>query len=108
MVSQHPAPDPDRMSFRMHQGQRPGPPGVTTSGPSLLSGGRPPFSIVIDGADGEKLLVMREQNGRLVVEGDESRWDEAAKRFIYHMCQWAGQFPVRWKDEARRAVEGPQ
>jgi hypothetical protein len=77
-------------------------------GGSILNAGRPPFNITIEGADGQPLLVMREVNGRLVVEGDEGKWDEAAKRFLHSMLQWTGQFPVRWKDEVRKAVEGPQ
>jgi hypothetical protein len=92
---------PDKMTMRL---ATPAPPASGFG--ATVSSGRPPFNITIEAADGATLLVLREVNGRLVVEGDESRWDEAAKRFLYQMCQWSGQFPVRWKDEARRAVEG--
>jgi hypothetical protein len=101
MVSQYPGPD-DKSVRRLV------PTRARTSSPVSPLGGRPAFRIEIPAEDGTMLLVLREVNGRLVAEGDESRWDEAARRFIYAMCQWAGQFPLRWKDEARNAVEGPQ
>lgn len=63
----------------------------------------PPWRIEIPAADGTMLLVLREEDGRLVAEGDESRWDEAARRFIGVMMQWAGGYGIPWKDEARRA-----
>jgi hypothetical protein len=92
---------PDKMTMRL---AAPAPPASGFG--ATVSSGRPPFNITIEAADGATLLVLREVNGRLVAEGDESRWDEAAKRFLYGMLQWSGQFPVRWKDEARRAAEG--
>jgi len=64
---------------------------------------RPEFRIEITAADGASLLVLSEQQGRLVVEGDESRWGEAAKRFLYQMMQWSGQVGIRWKDEVLAA-----
>jgi hypothetical protein len=103
MVSQHP--DPDQMKMRLKP-LKPRTAAVSAQPGNSLSGGRPPFNITIEGADGQPLLVMREVKGRLVVEGDESKWDEAAKRFLHGMLQWTGQFPVRWKDEVRKAVEG--
>jgi hypothetical protein len=63
----------------------------------------PPWRIEVTGSDGTVLLVLREENGLLVAEGDESRWDEAAKRFLHGMMQWAGGAGIRWKDDARRA-----
>ena len=66
----------------------------------------PPWRIEVPAADGTLLLVLREEDGRLVAEGDESRWDEAAKRFLHAMMQWAGGAGIRWKDEVRKAA-GP-
>jgi hypothetical protein len=110
MVSQHPQ-QPEVMKMhlapRPYQGQPPVPPGVTASSGHSVSplASPPPWRIVISAADGTELLVMREENGRLVVEGDESRWEEAAKRFLHGMMQWAGQAEIPWKDEVRRAGE---
>jgi hypothetical protein len=70
-----------------------------------VSPGRPPFQIQILAGDGHLLLELSENNGMLVARGDESRWDEAAKRFIFGMLQWSGQVGIRWKDEAIRAAE---
>jgi hypothetical protein len=67
----------------------------------------PPWRIEIPASDGTMLLVLREEDGRLVAEGDESRWDEAAKRFVGVMMQWAGGYGIRWKDEARRVGGSP-
>ena len=78
-----------------------GPPGVIIA--SNLA--PPPWRIEIPAADGTMLLVLREEDGRLVAEGDESRWDEAARRFIGVMMQWAGGYGIPWKDEARKAGE---
>lgn len=64
----------------------------------------PPWKFVVAAADGTELLTMREEGGMLVVEGDESRWTEAAKRFVGAVLQWTGQAPITWKDEARRAA----
>jgi hypothetical protein len=62
--------------------------------------GRPDFRIEIPSMDGQAmLLVLREEGGRLIVEGDESRWDEAAKRFLYQMMEWSGLVGIRWKNE---------
>lgn len=66
------------------------------------------FNIEIPAPDGTVLLRLFERDGMLCATGDETRWDEAAKRFLYGMLQWSGQIPLRWKDEARKAVEGPQ
>ena len=69
----------------------------------------PKFLIVIPAEDGTELLRMTEDgSGRLSVSGDESRWDEGAKRFLHHMMQWSGVIGVRWKDEVIGAVEGKQ
>jgi len=57
----------------------------------------------VKAADGTLLMAMFEKDGRLVVEGDESRWDEAAKRFLHTVMQWSGQAGIAWKDEARQA-----
>lgn len=92
---------PEEMRMRLKPGRT-----VSPLAGTQISNGRPPFSIRIDGRHGELLLVMREVNGRLTVEGDESKWDEAAKRFLYGMMQWSGQVGLRWKDEARKAAEG--
>jgi hypothetical protein len=67
----------------------------------------PRFMIVIPAADGTELLRMTEDEaGRLSVTGDESRWDEGARRFLHVMMQWSGVVGIRWKEEAIRAVEG--
>lgn len=42
----------------------------------------PNRSLAILAEDGTELLRMCWDSGRLVVTGDESRWDEAAARFI--------------------------
>lgn len=69
----------------------------------------PKFSITIAAEDGTELVRMTEDpQGRLAVTGDESRWDEGAKRFLHGMMQWSGVVGVRWKDEVLRAVEGPR
>jgi hypothetical protein len=65
----------------------------------------PPWKFVVTAADGTELLVMHEENGLLAVEGDESRWDEGAKRFLHGVMQWSGQAGITWKDEARRTGE---
>jgi len=65
----------------------------------------PPWRIEIPSADGSTmLLILREEDGRLIAEGDESRWSDAAKRFVGVMMQWAGGHSINWKDEARRAA----
>lgn len=81
-------------------------PGPVSSNPGVIiasSLAPPPWRIEITAADGTMLLLLREEDGRLVAEGDESRWDEAAKRFIGVMMQWAGGYGINWKDEARRS-----
>jgi hypothetical protein len=66
----------------------------------------PPWSIVLTSpSDGKPLLTMREEHGMLVVEGDESRWADSARRFVGMMLQWAGQAGIHWKDDARKATE---
>lgn len=104
MVSQHG--DPGRMVARLI------PPSTapqrmslhTASSPAVIPV-PPPWRFVVTAADGTELLVMREEGGRLVVEGDESRWDEGARRFLHGVMQWSGQAGITWKDEARRAAE---
>ena len=66
--------------------------------------GRPEFRIEIRAADGASLLVLREQDGYLVIEGDESRWPEATMRFLQQMRQWSGQVGLRWQDEVQKAA----
>jgi glycerol-3-phosphate dehydrogenase len=67
--------------------------------------GRPEFRIEIKAADGiTDLLVLREQNGYLVVEGDEAHWPEATLRFLQQMRQWSGQVGLRWQDEVQKAA----
>jgi hypothetical protein len=66
--------------------------------------GRPPFRIEIRGQDEALLLVFREQDGYLVIEGDESRWTEGAMRFLQQMRQWSGQVGLRWPDEVEKAA----
>jgi hypothetical protein len=108
MVSQHPQ-QPDAMRMRLRPKASAAPPGVFAPdvlASSFLPAAPPPWNITIPAADGTPLLVMREENGLLVVEGDESRWTEAAKRFVHGMMQWAGQAGINWKDEARKAAEG--
>jgi hypothetical protein len=77
---------------------------VLPPGPSSFAA-PPPWRFVIPAADGTELLVMREEEGRLVVEGDESRWDEGARAFLHHVMQWCGQAGITWKDEARKAPQ---
>ena len=100
MVSQHPE-QPMRMRLRPTQGAAPLPVGESFIVPAVP----PPWKFVVTSADGTELLVMREEAGRLVVDGDESRWNEGAKRFLHGVMQWSGQAGIRWKDEARRAGE---
>lgn len=69
--------------------------------------GAPRLSIIIPAADGTELVRMTEDDaGRLVITGNEARWDEGAKRFLHGMMQWSGVVGVRWKDEVLRSVEG--
>jgi hypothetical protein len=111
MVSQFPQ-KPDVMRMRLRPGAQPPlarvqpPDAVTSSVPAITSSlAPPPWRFEVRAADGAELLVMREEHGLLVVEGDESRWDEAAKRFLHGVMQWAGQAGIPWKDEARKAGE---
>lgn len=83
-----------------------GPPAVQSPGTVTAASLAALWRFVITAADGAELLVLREENGMLVAEGDESRWTEAAKRFVGMVLQWTGQSPVPWKDEARGALEG--
>lgn len=107
MVSQYPPQKPEVMRMRMRTAAS----GTVTSrvpvGPEdqFAIPVPPPWRIVISAPDGVELLVMREQHGRLVVEGDESRWDEGARRFVHSLMQWSGQAGIAWKDEARKAGE---
>lgn len=66
----------------------------------------PKFNIVIASSvdDAELLRMTEDDQGRLVVTGDEARWDEGAKVFLYQMMQWAGLVSIRWKEEVKAAV----
>lgn len=87
----------DQMSFRLPAPDQAAPPASRTAAQ--------PFIIEIRSADGEVLVTMTEDPaGRLVIGGDESRWDEGAKRFLFSMMQWSGVVGVRWKDEVRKAA----
>jgi hypothetical protein len=100
MVMPYPDPHPDRMVRRF---------ALSNSG--LAAGGHladeiarlapPPWRIEIPAADGTMLLVLREEAGCLVAEYDESRVNEAARRFLAEMMRWAGGAGIAWKDEAR-------
>ncbi len=85
-------------------------PGPAISPPGAGASVQPPqgraFSIVISAADGAPLLRMFEREGRLAIEGDESRWEEAAARFLLGMMQWSGTVGIAWKDEVMRAAGG--
>lgn len=72
---------------------------------NVASGRAPGFLIEIPAADGAMLLRLREEKGMLVIEGDESRWDEGAKRFLHQMMQWSGVVGLRWKDEVKATVQ---
>lgn len=99
---------PDRMVSRMPMAGPPPGPGAPQSIPGnlgLRGQGQPPFKIEIFAPDGALLLELSEQNGMLTARGDEARWDEGAKRFLYGMLQWSGQVGIRWKDEAIEAGE---
>lgn len=111
MVSQYPdlpnADDRHRMAaddhvMRMRLPAAQGLPPVTMSGNVVPVVAPPPWRFEIGAADGTPLLVMYERDGLLVVEGDESRWDEGAARFLHHVLQWSGQAGIAWKDKARR------
>lgn len=64
------------------------------------------FVIEVPAADGAMLLRMFERDGMLAVEGDETRWEEATRRFVYQMLQWSGLVGLRWKDEAQKTAQG--
>lgn len=104
-----PMPDQNRMVQHLAPGApRPGQvtgsgPGPVTASGSIANLVPPPWKIVIPASDGTELLVLREENGLLVVEGDESRWSESAKKFLFGMMQWAGGAGIRWKDEVRKS-----
>lgn len=102
MVSHHPD-QPMRMRLGRPpvQGTAPAPQVQSLNIPAVP----PPWKFIVAAADGTELLVMREENGMLVVEGDESRWDEGAKRFLHGVMQWSGQAGINWKDGARKAGE---
>lgn len=102
------AADENAMRMRLTPGTAPvsqnmivQPPDSVTSVAGLVP---PPWRIEIPGAQGAPpLLVLREENGLLVVEGDESRWTEGAKKFLFGMMNWAGGAGIRWKDDVRAA-----
>jgi len=82
-------------------------PGRTAPGAAnSIRPGAPKFNIVIASTfDGAELLRLTEDDqGRLVITGDETRWDEGAKLFLYQMMQWSGQVGIRWKKEAADAA----
>lgn len=94
----------DQMTFRMPPGAVAGPAQEAVS----VQPPRAAFNIVIlSMGDGAELLTMREEGGRLVIGGDESRWDEGAKAFLHQMMQWSGQVGIRWRAEVIRAADGP-
>ena len=102
MVSQHPLPQQSEV-MRMRLPAAQGPLPVTVPGTvTAVHPGLPPWRFEITAGDGTLLLAMSERDGFLVVEGDESRWDEAAARFLHHVMQWSGQAGIAWKDRARR------
>ena len=104
MVSQHPE---QPMRMRLTPPARRMPSSVAAGVPLpetfTVPAAPPPWRFEVKAADGTLLLAMFERDGRLAVEGDESRWDEGAKRFVHAVMQWSGQAPITWKDEARQA-----
>jgi hypothetical protein len=89
---------PEQMRKRL----APGPDVISVPGDfSLANLVPPPWRIEVLAADGTELLVLREEDGRLVAEYDESRVNEAARRFLVEMMRWAGGAGISWKDEAR-------
>lgn len=106
MVSQHPE-QPMRMRLTPQVPRMPTSvaAGMPLNETFIVPAAPPPWKFVVTASDGTELLVMREEDGRLVVEGDESRWGEGARRFLYAVMQWSGQAGIAWKDEARRAGE---
>lgn len=92
---------PGQMVSRMPAGQGPG-----TEHDSIAGNlSHPKFDIVIDAADGTRLVHMFEdEHGRLRIEGEESRWDEGAMRFLHGMMTWSGQVGIPWKDEVKKAA----
>lgn len=80
-----------------------------TAAPGQLVGAsspRPGFRIVIPAADGTVLLEMSETpGGKLAIEYDPERTEEAAMRFLDGMRQWAGSVGIRWQDEVEKAVK---
>lgn len=99
---------PDQMVSRLRPADTSG--SITMPEPATAPGAsqarKLEFRIEIPAEDGTMLLVLREENGCLVVEGDESRWDEGAKRFLHAMMQWSGLAGIRWQDEVRKAAGG--
>lgn len=51
---------------------------------------RPPASVVVMADDGTELLRLSWDDGVLHAVGDESRWDEAAARFVAAMRALTG------------------
>lgn len=101
---------PDQMiSVPRHSSAAAGIPYIETfSGEANARPARPKFDIVMDAADGTRLLhLFEDEHGYLRAEFDESRLDEAAKKFLDHMMQWSGVVGVRWKDEAGKTGEMP-
>lgn len=107
MVSQHPEPP---MQMRLNPPRPPRMPTSVAAGvplPEMFTApaAPPPWRFEVKASDGTVLMAMFERDGRLAVEGDESRWDEAARRFVHTVMQWSGQAGIRWKDDARKAGE---
>ena len=97
-MSQH----PDHMMARMPD--RPGQVTAATAAGANASAGRPGFRIVVPAEDGATLLELFERDGKLAIEWDHDRTEEAAMRFLDAMRQWSGQVGIRWQDEVDKAV----
>lgn len=96
---------PGEMISRMPSGAAAGQDLAVAPGLITAASLRPAFDIIIDAADGTRLLRMYEdEQGRLQCEGDESRWGEAAMRFLHGMMTWSGQVGIPWKEEVRKAM----
>jgi hypothetical protein len=103
MVAQHPE-NPDVMRVRVPPAHPR--PLASAPGTPAAPAAPPPWRFEVRAADGTLLLGLHEENGKLCAEGDQSRWDEAAAKFIAQALQWSGQRPITWKDDAMRALTG--
>jgi hypothetical protein len=52
-------------------------------------------SLIIKSDDGDDLVQFTFADGRLDISGDESRWTEAASRFVTEMRRMLGAEPSR-------------